>query len=177
MEKISKGLSFKGLISTIGLVLFIIGLAITIPEIISNRSFIVCAFGIMVTIIGFLLFISIRGVLIDHDKQRIKPYIDLILFKIGTWEPLAHYEKIILKYLSESQTMNSRGNSTNFAIQSFDIILTSNNKKEIIIKEFLNYEDAKSFLIEYSQRLDKEYLDMYERMKERIQERKQYGRQ
>lgn len=95
---------------------------------------------------------------------------------MGTWESLEQYDKILLKYTSESQTMNSRGNSTNYVTKSFDIVLTSNNKKDLIIKEFVNYDKAKSFLVEYSQRLDKESIDTYEIIKERIQERKQQVR-
>ncbi|MEI6124722.1 MAG: hypothetical protein WCQ95_13975 [Bacteroidota bacterium] len=176
IEKISRGLTFKGYISAIGSVIFIIGLIITIFEMTPSISFIVCALGIFMIITGIILFFSIRGVLINSDKKFIKPYFDFIIIKIGTWESLEQYDKIVLKYSNESQTMNSRGNSTNYVTKSFDIVLTSKNKKDLIIKEFVNYDKAKLFLVEYSQRLHKENVDMYEIMKTRIQERKQQVR-
>ena len=176
MEKISRGLTFKGYTSAIGSAIFIVGLIIAFSEMPPSISFIGCVFGIAMTIIGVILFVSVRGVLIDYDKKRIKPYFDFIFIKIGTWESLAYYDKIVLKYSHKSQTMNSRGSSTNYVTKSFDIALISNNKKDLIIKEFVNYDKAKLFLIEYSQRLNKESVDMYEIIKERIQERKQQVR-
>ncbi len=176
IEKISRGLTFKGYISAIGSVIFIIGLIITISQIASSISFIVCALGILMILNGIILFFSIRGVLIDNDKKLIKPYLDFIIAKIGKWESLSQYDKIVLKYTNESQTMNSRGNSTNYVTKSFDIVLTSTTKKELIIKEFVNYDKAKTFLVTYSLRLNKEHVDMYEIIKERIQEHKQQVR-
>jgi len=177
-EKISQGLTFKGASSIIGSIIFVFGLINTISGITmtGNFSFFILAIGIVIIISGITLFISIRGILIDFDKKLIKPYLDIFIVKMGTWESLEQYDKILLKYTSESQTMNSRGNSTNYVTKSFDIVLTSNNKKDLIIKEFVNYDKAKSFLVEYSQRLDKESIDTYEIIKERIQERKQQVR-
>jgi hypothetical protein len=173
-EKISLGLTFKGYISAIGSVVFIAGLIITIFNLTHSISFIICSIGILMIITGIILFFSIRGVLIDWDKKLIKPYLDFIIVKIGTWKSLGQYDKIVLKYTNESQTMNSRGNSTNFITKSFDIVLTSNDNKDVIIKEFVNYDKAKLFLVEYSQRIDKENVDLFEIIKERIQVRKQY---
>ncbi|MEI8201868.1 MAG: hypothetical protein WCH34_02580 [Bacteroidota bacterium] len=176
MEKISNGMTFKGYVSAIGSVIFVVGLIIIISQMNSNVSIGLCALGGVVMIIGGVLFISIRGVLIDSDKNLIKPYFDIIIAKQGGWESLGDYDKLILKYRNESQTMNSRGNSTNYVTKGFDIVLTSNNKKDLIVKEFVDYDKAKSFLIEYSQRLGKESVDMYEIMKKRIEERKQQVR-
>jgi hypothetical protein len=159
-----------------GLIIFIVGLIITISQMTPNISIFGFALGIMIIIIGIIFFISKRGVLIDFDKKLIKPYLDFIMVKLGKWESLVDYDKIVLKYTNESQTMNSRGNSTNYITKSFDIILTSKNKKDIIIKEFVNYNKAKSFLVDISQRLEKDNVDMYEILKERIQERKQHVR-
>jgi hypothetical protein len=174
-EKISQGLTFKGIISTIGMIVLIAGLIITIYgiKISSGFSFIIAVIGIVFLISGFVLFISIRGVLIDVNNMLIKPYLEIFISKLGNWESLQAYDKIILKYTNESQTLNSRGNSTNFITKSFDVVLISEDKKDLILKEFTDYDEAKSFLTVYSKRLNKEAIDTYEIIKQRIQERKQ----
>jgi hypothetical protein len=173
VDKISRGLTFKGIVSAIGSVMFVAGLTITIFQVTHRISFLVLMMGLLLCISGLILFFSIRGVLIDFDKKRIKPYFDVIIAKIGSWETLDQYDRIVLKYTNQSQRMNSRGSSTTYVTRSFDIVLTSNNKKDLIIKEFVNYDKAKSFLLEYSQRLSKERVDTYEIIKQRTQERKQ----
>ena len=173
VEKLSRGLTFKGYSSIFGSVILVIGIIL----ILTNRfSFGMITFGLVFVIVGLVLFMSIRGVLIDFDKMIVKPYFDIIIFKIGEWESVEQYDKIVLRYTNESQTLNSRGNSTNYITKSFDIFLTSNNKNELQIKEFINYMDAKTFLIEYSKRLKLTSLDLYEQMKQEIEERKQYVR-
>jgi len=176
IKKISRGLTFQGYISAVGSVIFVAGLIITISLISHSFSFAVCVLGTLMIITGIVLFLSIRGVLIDIDNRIIKPYIDIVIAKPGSWESLDKYDNIELKYKNESQTMNSRGNSTNYVTKSFDIVLTSNTEKDLIIKEFANYDAARSFLIVLSKELDMESIDTYEIIKSRIQERKQQVR-
>ena len=172
-ERISRGMTFKGMTAVIGSVCFVLGLLITIPQFGSDISVVFLMSGIAMTFIGLVLFVSIKGVLIDLEKGLIKPYFDLILIKLGSWESIEYYDKILLKYINESQTMNSRANSTKYNTKSFDIVLTSKKYGELILKEFNNYTEARAFLIDYSQRLNKESSDEYELLTERIKERRQ----
>ena len=161
-------MTFKGATAIIGLVFFVSGLLMTIPQINSEISIVFFTFGVIVTILGLVLFFSIRGVLIDKEKRLIKPYFDLIILKPGSWESMEQYNKIILKYIHTSQTMNSRANSTNYRTKSFDIVLSADKNKEIILKEFVDYTKARSFLVDYSHHLEKESIDEYKILTERI---------
>jgi len=173
IEKISRGMTFKGATAVIGSVFFVLGLLIIIPQINSEISIVFFTLGIIVTSLGLVLFFSIQGVLIDKEKRLIKPYFDLIIIKLGSWESIERYDKIILKYINTSQTMNSRANSTKYRTKSYDIVLSSNKNEELILKEFVDYSKAQSFLVDYSQRLDKESIDEYKILTERIKERRQ----
>lgn len=119
-------------------------------------------FSIAIAVIGLIAFIAIQGVIIDYDKHKIKPYVDLILFKAGLWKDLNQYNQIILKFLNESQTINVSTVRRIFTTKTFDIYLQNEKGKKIILKEFMFYENAKNFLEKYAEKLDKEKLNTYE---------------
>ena len=177
IEKISQGSTFKGAVSFSGLIILICGIIILFTQSISDILSLNIALGCLLIFSGFVLFISIRGVIIDTEKNIIKSYFDIFLTKLGFWESLEEYDKIVLKYTTESQTMNSRGNSTNYQTRSFDIVLKSDYKKDLTLKEFVNYDEAKDFLIEYSKKMNKMNIDNYELIKQRIQNRKHQVRE
>lgn len=172
-EKISQGPTFKGFISTFGLILLVLGIIVAIFGIFVDVTLAPAAIGLTFMFVGTILLLSIRGVLIDHDQKRIKPYFDIFFAKIGSWEPLENYNSIILKYLNESQTMNSRAGSVTFRTKTFEIFLASDNKPKLLIKELVGYDEAKAFLNEYSIKLGKLKIDGYEQMKDQLQKRRQ----
>src|ERR1700710_624860 len=103
IEKISLGPTFRGIAPTFGFIIFIIGFIVTGYGFIGGFSFVLFSIGIIIIFCGVILFLAIRGVLIDHTKKLIKSYFDILLFKVGSWESLETYDKIILKYINESQ--------------------------------------------------------------------------
>ena len=177
-EKISQGFTFKGALSFIGLVIIIIAIILIVTGAQIGESYtlpmIIC--GIISVIPGTVLLLSARGVLIDFENKKLKPYTDYFIFKTGKWHKLADYNKLILKYTYESQIMNSKCNSTDYITKSFDVLLISESKQSIILNEFADYEMAKLFLQKYAERLDVEAVDYYVIMKERIAYRKQFVR-
>lgn len=170
--KISQGPTFKGFISTLGLILLVIGICVTIFGAFINFSIVTLTIGLVLLYLGLILFLSIRGVQIDTTTKDVKPYFDFLFAKIGSWESLNDYEELILRYAKESQTMNSRYSSTTFNTRTFEIFLASSYKPELLLKEFQDYEEAKAFLIEYSEKLGKTKIDRYETMKEQLQQRR-----
>ena len=86
IEKISKGISFKGFSSNIGGLILIAGIVWLLA---GNHKLL----AIITIIVGFIVFLAIKGVLIDYDKEKIKAYTDLLLFKFGKWETLNDYNK------------------------------------------------------------------------------------
>jgi hypothetical protein len=175
-HKIPLGPTFKGYISSIGFLVFAFGIVMLISQFTHSFSFLFSSIGVILTIVGFIMFLNIKGVIIDKERNLIKPYFNLIFTKIGAWESLNNYDKLVLTYKNESNTMNSRFNSTKYSTKTFEITLASKNNIDIKFKEFEDYNEAKSFLIDYNQILSFDYLDTYEIIKEKIVERKQYTR-
>lgn len=84
MRKINLGPTFKGGISTLGLILFIVFVIAFIANLISDE--LIGAFiCLLISVVGFLLFLSIRGVEINFENKKIRSYLNLIIFKEGEW--------------------------------------------------------------------------------------------
>ncbi|MDD2622191.1 MAG: hypothetical protein WC142_03965 [Bacteroidales bacterium] len=166
IEKISKGISFKGFSSNIGGLILIAGIVWLLA---GNHKLL----AIITIIVGFIVFLAIKGVLIDYDKEKIKAYTDLLLLKFGKWETLNDYNKIVLKFLNESQTMNMASISRTYTTKSFDIYLENENGKKILLKEFIHYENAKEFLDKYADKLNMEKSDNYKAAFEKIEQARQ----
>jgi hypothetical protein len=171
IEKISKGISFKGFSSYVGGGICTAGIVWLIA---GNHDLM----AIVTIILGFIVFLAIKGVLIDYNKEKIKAYSDLLLLKLGKWEALDDYNKIVLKYLNESQTMNMASISRTYTAKSFDIYLENANGKKILLKEFIYYENAKDFLDKYADKLNAKKIDDYkvtlEKIKQLQQQRERY---
>ncbi|MDQ3112311.1 MAG: hypothetical protein M3R17_20695, partial [Bacteroidota bacterium] len=134
-------------------------------------SFVVLAIGIVLMTVGLMLFLSIRGVLIDVEQNRIKPYV-IFFARIGSWQPLTYYNKIVLSYVNESRTMNARAGTVTMSTKGFDIFLKADDKSKLRIKELTDYSEAKAFLTKYAKKLNIMEVNSYEQMKEQLQKRR-----
>lgn len=153
-ENISQGMTFQGFISTCGFIVTIAGLfALIFTEFLF--------LSIIASLIGVIFFLSFRGVLIDYDTMKIKPYLDILIYKIGTWHNLNEYEIIALKLFTESQTMNMASISNTHTTKTFNIYLQGNISNDLFLKEFTEYDKAKSFLEKYSLKLNKKPVDTF----------------
>ena len=173
MEKISRGTTFKGYVSTIGSVVFVIGLVLLFVHYTSIIKLIIASIFI---VSGAISCMAIRGIIIDVENKSIKPYFDILVAKIGKWEAIDQYDTIVLKYINESQAMHSRGNSSNIQTKSFDIYLSSSNTKELLIAEFINYQEAQTCLHTYATKLHKTPIDRYQLMLQELEEHIPYVR-
>ena len=150
-------MSFQGFISTCGFIFTIAGL---LALILTEYLFL----SIIALLIGVVFSLSFRGVLIDYDTMKIKPYLDIFIYKIGTWHNLNEYEIIALKLFNESQTMNMASISNTYTTKTFNIYLQGNISNDLFLKEFTEYEKAKSFLEKYSLKLNKKPVDTIAKM-------------
>lgn len=98
-----------------------------------------------ILLFGTLISLSIKGVIIDTNKRKIKNYLSFLIFKIGFWKSISEYKHVVLFLNNNSQTMNSRGSSTTVKIKSYSVQLRSPDKK-IELKEYINYNEAKELL-------------------------------
>ncbi len=176
VTKYSLKATFKGMISNVGMVLLVIGVFNFVSNIRSGFSIASFILEVFILYFGIIFFLSIRGTLIDEKKRQIKEYFDLLIFKIGKWETIDQFDKVILKYINESQTMNYQSISRNIHTKTYDIILKSNDKKKILVKECYNYNDALELGVKLSKKLNLPFIDTYEILLQQIEERKQYVR-
>jgi hypothetical protein len=153
-EKISHKITFQGFISTCGLILTIIGI---ITLFLANYFI----FSIIASLIGLVLFLSIRGVMIDYKSMRVKAFLDILIFKIGNWRNLSEFDTIELKLFTESQTMNMVSISNTYTTTIFEICLQGKNSCDLILKEFTDYSVAKVFLQKYSIKLKLKSIDLF----------------
>jgi hypothetical protein len=159
-EHFSQGITFEGIVSTCGLIICLVG----ILGIVALRLVFP---GIAVIITGLVLFVALKGVVIDYDARMVKPYYNFLLFKVGRWLQLNNYSKLELRLFTESQTMNMVSISNTYTTKTFNIYLRGAETKEILLKEFQDYEKAKLFLKEYSGKLNLEAVDVFEMIIER----------
>lgn len=175
-EKITQGASFGGMSSTIGFILLIIGVVVLIYGINSPIAIETVFLGILISLVGIILFISIRGVLINYKENKIKVYLDILVTKIGFWRSLDEFNKVVLKFVNESQAMNYKSVSTTVRTISFDVVLANHGNNELLLRSFSNYDDAKKFLVEYSVRLNKAMFDRYAEIREELSIRRHISR-
>ncbi|MFH0894673.1 MAG: hypothetical protein V2A54_09575 [Bacteroidota bacterium] len=171
MEKISRGPTFSGKHSYAGLALILLSIYLFFGPLTSVIA------GAVLIIPGLLLFLSIRGTLIDFKHELIKPYQDFLFFKFGDWSELSAYDKIILKPESSVDIRNPKDQpSVYFSDKnltfSFEIILKGERVEKIILKDLSDYRKGKKFLNEYALKLKKEPVDYYEMAKEIIEKKR-----
>ncbi|MFH0894674.1 MAG: hypothetical protein V2A54_09580 [Bacteroidota bacterium] len=166
MEKVVKGVTMRGYVFGIGLVLCTFSIACFFGPI-----YLIIA-GFPLLFFGIICFLAIEGTLIDIDKKQAKVYYDLLFFKVGKWKDITNYKKILLRYENSTQTMNYQSLSSTITTRSFDIYFKSENEPDIYVQEFTRYSEAKAFLDKFSKLLGMEVYDQYKELYERIQERR-----
>lgn len=138
---IFRGPSFEGFISALG----IIGMVAGGMLIAFNYSVIT---GIIAILSGLTLFLNMKGTIIDLEKRTIKPYIYVLMFRIGNQFNLNNYNKIGINTHRESIKMNSRGTSGDYQTKEFEVSLMSQESENIILKSFLKKDQAEKFMSE-----------------------------
>ena len=141
-------------------------------------SLIIIGFAIFVTVsvnfflaiplyyFGFLALISIQGFIIDINKKKLMKYYNFYPLKIGRWESIEGYDRMVL-VLSHDATVvdidGRYGNKTQTErTRSFDIYLRNRNEEKIPLIEFPEYKFAREFLVKYGQQMNIEMIDLFE---------------
>lgn len=170
--KIRKGFSFEGYLSLIGFFISVGGIW-GISSLDSTSSILLYFLFIMIIILGLFLFISIKGLLLDIENNRIKQYQIIFFFKTGKWQSLDLYDGIKLKYIYESQRMNlGLAPSTKVTTHTYNVMLTSKVTESLELKEFTDYLSARDFLDKYSDLLKLKKFDQYENAKIKLAQRR-----
>jgi hypothetical protein len=162
-EKISRGATFSGVCSNIGFLMFFGGVAGVLYAI-QHNSFSLLWGSVLSLLFGGVFFIAPRGVIINYKEQLIKEYLSVAGMKIGDWKSLLTYDKIELKYVNESQAFNYKLVSNTVKTRVFNVILTCHSE-QLLLKSFLDYKEAKAFLVEYADKMKKPSVDEFDMLR------------
>lgn len=115
-----------------------------------------------VVIAGSILFLDIRGVIVDFNQKMIYYYFSLILFRIHFKKvDIEGFENVDLILFSENQTMAVIPHSTTVRTKVYEIRLTNSEKKEVLIAETTDYQKAISLMNEIADRLNLKARNRY----------------
>jgi len=149
IENINFGLTFSGVLSTFGMLSMIMGIIITIIA-----DWIA---GIVIIVPSLILFISIKGVIVDYENMKIKSYLNILIAKFGIWQNINSFSNIQLRKINESMGMYSRGTNTRVNTKSYDIYLyNKNNNSELLLRSYRKFDEATAMLKEYASKFNLE---------------------
>ncbi|HEY0029119.1 MAG TPA: hypothetical protein VGC65_00060 [Bacteroidia bacterium] len=156
--KIDYSPSFKGLLSFSGLFVFVFGgiLLFGISE-----DIIFLFYGLTFLAIGLILFLAIKGVVINCKEKSIRTYREYILFKIGKWQSIKEYNQV--KTFYEQEVMyggKHRWNATK--LSSYEVNLVNAKGEKYCLKEFANLKDARKLMKDVSEKLSVTYVEEIE---------------
>jgi hypothetical protein len=147
-ENISSGATFEGAISFIGLLIFVMGVFLLfVPQ--------GLILGIFVLLAGLLLFLQLKGVMIDFESRRVMPYSNLLVYKVGSWTPLDKFSHIGINPISQNVQLNSRSRSRSVHIKHYDVYLIDDESEQsMFLYSFDKLPQADQFCREYAKKLN-----------------------
>jgi len=116
--------------------------------------------GILLIIVGLFLGMSLKGHFLDVSNNRIKSYIVIFFIRIGRWESIEGYEKIVYtssKGKNDPKITNWRTHGGS-SIRSYYLTLNGENK-ELLINEFVDYKKGRELARKISEYLDLTLVD------------------
>jgi hypothetical protein len=85
---------FQGAIINILMILGVIGLAAIMYGI--KYDLLILLLGLAILLITGISLSGYYGIQIDYNQKKYKQFLSFLGFKIGSWKPLPHIEKIVL---------------------------------------------------------------------------------
>lgn len=168
--KISGGPSFGGVESTIGMVGGLFTSILLISGIVGSWGFLPVLFIALLVLFCLVLFIAVRGIMIDWEKRQLFSYFDFFLSKKGDWTMLTGYNMVVIKYAQDNTSLSYKSISTNVVTKSFQLILRSENKPDLLVFEFQSYPEARQLADKMVVTWDLALLDTYEIWKGKLAE-------
>jgi hypothetical protein len=162
METISRGAQFKGALSMLGLVGFVVSLVFVIAAL-TMGEYLMFALVLPVTVFSLSLFLGIRGMQVDFTNRRIREYRQLLWIKSGEWKPLENYNGVHL--VKDSFGVRLYGGTTmgyGVKVSTYDVLLIDNDtENSILMSEFAKHPDAVKFMEAWASKLSLEARDTY----------------
>ena len=131
---IPQGPTFHGTVSTIGIFIIVAGGVFLVKGISELNYGIWYRFiiGVILLVTGLQVFISIRGVIIDRERKRLKNYI-LVFFRIGDWVDISEYDGFKKESFDETETGGIRSAFVTVHTKYVDLFLLHKNKEDKLL--------------------------------------------
>ena len=100
MINIKQGPTFAGWTPYPGLILFAFGTILIVQAINNDPSALL--YSVPLAFFGLLIFLNIKGTLIDPERKRCRMYQDFLLFRIGLWLDLGRFDRVVVSRYRES---------------------------------------------------------------------------
>jgi hypothetical protein len=96
----------------------------------------------LLSFFGAVIFMDLRGTYIDTKNDRCRMYRDLILFKIGHWVPLSHFDRVtVTRYRERFSHSIGTELGTTAHVRTYFVSLRS-ERIGILLKEFDTRKEA-----------------------------------
>ncbi|MBL8002622.1 MAG: hypothetical protein JNL05_11745 [Flavobacteriales bacterium] len=108
MIDVKDGMTFSGKGPFLGFALVVIGILVLVFAI-KEGWILGLLLAPLVTFFGIVVFLSIRGTLIDPIGKRCRAYQDLLLFKLGAWVDIHTIRNVTVTHYRERGVPNELG--------------------------------------------------------------------
>lgn len=149
---------FKGRLSSLGLLLGLIGLGMTIYGLVQGDLTFILS-GLLSGIGGFEIGRNIRGVIVDRRTNTVTSYLQLFGFRQGPSKPLDLFDQVVLLRFHDNLRFRAY---THFEIELQDV----DGKLKLFLEETDDPRTAQQRLKEIADQLELPAVDNYE---ERVQ--------
>jgi hypothetical protein len=168
-EKIKNGSLFRG--NTLYFAYFMLAISVFLLF-----SFLNIIIPIILILASLFIILTIEAVEIDYVKREIRKTVTIVFFKIGEWEPIENYEKLVFgadheTYRLSSPFMPLIAKDINTRAYDIYIIHKEDPKKSFLILNCKSIPKGEEKLEEYAVRLQIEKVDLIREGWERARER------
>ncbi len=162
---ISKGPSFSGTTSTIGMGMTVFAVVIVVAALIiadGAAKIVTPLFFAAIAAVAIEMMLRVEIVEIDVKKATIREYTRFFWFKSGEFEKFNKYNRLVL-YIDRYTTTEGNsvmGNKRKEHSQGYEVALFSDlTGEKIVLYEGIKYPDTKKKLVEIAQQLHMEPID------------------
>ncbi len=141
MIDVKQGMTFSGLSPYLGFIVLFVGIILLVFGI-GEGSF-MGVVGLFLVFMGVVVFMNLQGTMIDPAGKRCRMYRSFVLFKVGAWLQLSHFDRLTVTHYREQFTHTfGRDLGTQAHIRTYFLSL----KGETMAMHLNEYEDRKSAL-------------------------------
>jgi hypothetical protein len=129
---IKEGVTFSGKSPFLGFFMFVAGAILLVFASIEEKIF-AFFFAAPLLFFGVVVFMKIRGTLIDPRTKRCRVYQDFLLFKAGAWMDIGPYDTVAVIYYRERGRPNQLGGVAH--INTYFVDLLGQGRPDLRLKE------------------------------------------